>query len=73
MCEQERQQQGYMEEDGHTKQQQVTTVDSKALTSSECTHEGAGPTSLRVRHMCEQERQQQGYMEGDRRTQNSNK
>ncbi|KAG1720974.1 uncharacterized protein EDB91DRAFT_1088615 [Suillus paluster] len=34
-----------MKDDGQTSQQQATTVDSKALTASECAHENAGPTS----------------------------
>src|SRR6266403_154745 len=50
-------------------QQQATTVDSKALTSSECAHESAGPTSIRVHHKSEQAKQQQaktGRYEGER-------
>src|SRR5712692_7821314 len=49
-----------MKENVQASQQQATTVDSKALTSSECTHESAGPTSIRVRHKSEQAKQQQG-------------
>jgi hypothetical protein len=58
-----------MKENVQASQQQATTVDSKALTSSECTHESAGPTSIRVRHKSEQAKQQQvktGRYEGER-------
>src|SRR5258705_248292 len=53
----------------HSSQKQATTVDSMALTSSECAQESAGPTSRRVCHKSEQAKQQQaktGRYEGER-------
>ena len=60
-----------VKEDGQASQQHATTVDSKALTSSECAHESAGPTSLQVRHKSEQAKQHQaktGGYEGEQRS-----
>src|SRR6266403_501103 len=60
-----------MKENVQANKQQATTVDSKALTSSECAHESAGPTSIRVRHKSEQAKQQQaktGGYDGEQRS-----
>src|SRR5258708_5050645 len=58
-----------MKENVQAMQQQAKTVGAKALTSSECAHESAGPTSIRVRHKSEQAKQHQaktGRYEGER-------